>query len=344
MQVREGKGCNNTREVAVFGTAGTPAEIFFVFRQFPRVEFLKFVFINTGFLSDTQKDTLLKYEGILPCSITFAQPEDCKSNSFDLVICLSTSFRSVSPYQYHKDNKALESCGIDTRLPIWSDANHICDFVLCSINLMKFLLNLCKIGGLVIIYPSAVPFSVFGAYEGNKEDFIIRDTEAEVVYENTVNVHWPSYCTNPLTLQLEKTPGYYSGKFVAAELLQIENSSRDDATFDIRETAPELVELFGKKGFQVVLSILINACCAEKVKHVDYKVDMELLKEPLQLPTATMKRIEKPGFLENSKNRRFASSVYFGGRYQLCAREVRRVCSETDEKWFRTTYGSRKGF
>ena len=76
---------------------------------------------------------------------------------------------------------------------------------------------------------------------------------------------------------------------------------------------------------------------------MDYAVDFRLLRRPLQLSTRTMKRVEAPGFLEDPKNRRFASSVYYGGRYFICAKAARRVCNETDERWFREIY-KRKGF
>ena len=84
-------------------------------------------------------------------------------------------------------NEDLKACGIDTRYPIWSDQNNITEFVMSSMNLHKFLLNITNIEGVVIYYPLAIPFNVFAAYEGIKDDFVILDHEAETLWEDTLN-------------------------------------------------------------------------------------------------------------------------------------------------------------
>ena len=216
--------------------------------------------------------------------------------------------------------------------------------------MQKFLLKSVKIGGFIFCYPLAVPFSVFAAYEA-KDDFIIKDYEAEVTFTDTAHSYYPSYATAPVSLQLlfshefkTKLSGYTS-KFVASELLNDKRGvTLDQSTYDLEKTAPELIHFFAKKGIQVIPSIFTVASCIEKVKHVNYKIDEERLKKPLQLPTETMHRISNDDFLKNPKNRRYVNSIYYGGRYQLCAKEVRRVCREVDKGWFQNIYGSRKGF
>ena len=231
---------------------------------------------------------------------------------FDCTLSFSTSFRTVLPFQYNEANEDLKQCGIDTRYPIWSDENNITEFVMNSMNLHRFLLNISTIDGVIVYYPLSIPFNVFAAYEGYNGDFVILDPEAETLWEDTANARWPSYCTNPLVLQLEENPVYYSGKFVAEEIFNPETTTREEATFDIGDTAPEMVERFAERGLLPVFVPYSTACCARKVRHMDYAVDFRLLRRPLQLSTRTMKRVEAPGFLEDPKNRRFASSVYFG--------------------------------
>ena len=196
-------------------------------------------------------------------------------------------------------------------------------------NLKKFLLNITKVGGFAVVAPLAVPFTVFGAYE-DKHDFVILDTESYPVWEDLLNGNWPSYCAGPVILQLELRPHHFNGTFVASELLNPESDSSDAATFDLRVTAPKLLEFFAKKGLLVVPSIFGTGSCVKKVKHVNYEVDMSLLRKPLQLPTATMKRAEEEGFLENPQNWRFANNIYFGARYFVGGKPIRRVCGEID--------------
>ena len=209
----------NERRIAIYGTACTPFELMFAMRAFPKVEFYDLYYIEVHPFSQEQKSNLLKYEEILNCKITFIKPEDCWSNMVDGTLCLSTSFRTVSAFRYNAMNEDLKACGIDTRYPIWSDQNNITEFVMSSMNLHKFLLNITNIEGVVIYYPLAIPFNVFAAYEGIKDDFVILDHEAETLWEDTLNARWPSYCTNYQSpyLTAGRNSSYYSGKFVAGE-------------------------------------------------------------------------------------------------------------------------------
>ena len=330
----------------------TPCELLFIFRNFQLVDYFELYFLEVegyGF-SQEQKTKLLKYQNMLPCSINFQKIETIKDNWFDMIFCFGTLFRSVSSFRYNAENEALKKLGIDTKYPLFSDTNDIVGFVNSIMNCQKFLLNSVKVGGFILSYPLTVPFSVFAACE-QKDDFVIKDVEAEVTWINTSHSHWPDYITTPISLQLftpstfrEKLEGHIS-TFIASELLDDKTGvTVNDVTYDLKKIAPKLMNFFSKKGIQVIPSIFTVASCIQKTKHVNYKVDMVRLRTPLQLPTETMRRISSDDFLQDPKNRRYVSRVYYGGRYQLCAKELRRVCQEIDKQWFQDIYGSCKGF
>jgi len=234
--------------------------------------------------------------------------------------------------------------GINTAYPIWCDKNNIKEFALGSLNLKRFLLSICKVGGVVAIYPSAVPFTVFDAYE-SQGDFRILDLDLEVAWDNTVHSHWPTYGDSPVILQVEQDSGYFNPEFVAGELFNVEKKVlRKEATFDLTKVAADLLAVFSEKGVLIAPTVFTNGSCAQKIKHVDYTVDMGLLRKMMQVPTATMQRIDDLNFRKQPKNRRFVNSIYYGGRYSLCGKELRRVMKELDDRWFREVYGSRKGY
>ena len=107
---------------------------------------------------------------------------------------------------------------------------------------------------MIVVHSSAVPFTVFKAYH-NSKDFKILDNEIAISWEDLANSNWPSYSVNPVTLQVEPKSTYYSGEFVAGELINPKTNSLDGATFRLDETSPKLVDLFAKKGLLIVPSL-----------------------------------------------------------------------------------------
>ena len=110
---------NNTRSILVFGSSGTPCELFVTLKLLHQVEHFNVTYVDDGFLTTDQKKNLLEYQTKFPCSIDFAPPEACKANHYDMCIALSVAFRYVSPRRYNPDNTALRGCGIDTSHPLW---------------------------------------------------------------------------------------------------------------------------------------------------------------------------------------------------------------------------------
>ena len=207
--------------------------LLFLLRRFPLVEFFEITYLESDFLTASQKENLKLYERILPCSIRFKTAEECieLGFKFDIGLSLSTTFRAVSPRVYHAENKELSDLGINTDHPIWSDINGIDNFIFRVLNVQRLLLNLTKVGGVVILYPCAVSFSVFRAYEGDNNDFSILDREAEVTWEDCLNANWPQFETSPVTLQLSKDPLSSSMDFIAAEMLDSGKRTRLQATY-----------------------------------------------------------------------------------------------------------------
>lgn len=336
------------KNILVIGSSGSPVEIIFLLKTLQKVEFPVIYFLDNGFLSSKDKDFLKGYQGVLPFEIRFITPEACKPNFFDLIVSLSTMFRKISPRSYTAANQQLKDLEIDTRYPLFSDQNDILGCVEAVMNFQKLALNTCKEGGVIVFYPLLVPFSVFAAYENNK-DFKILDTEAEVLWQGLASlnmVNWPSYSKVPLTLHVEPAPLHYNGKFVASEMFTNETRSCNEVTFDLAETAPKLTEFFSKKDLLIIPSILSNACCVKKEFHVGYPVDFKLLRRSLQLPTATITeyQVNYPSLLADPSKKRSVNNIYFGGRYFQSARGVRKILSDLDDQWYHELYGSKKGF
>ena len=138
----------NSRSILVFGSSGSPSELFLLVKLLQKVEYFEMVYVDMGYISAKQKKHLKKYEEYYPCSINFLPPEQCRANSFDLCISLSVAMRFISPFRYNKENAALKELGIDTTKALWSDINRADVFALCTMNLQKFFLKCCKVGGL----------------------------------------------------------------------------------------------------------------------------------------------------------------------------------------------------
>ena len=185
--------------------------------------------------------------------------------------------------------------------------------------------------------PTAVPFSVFRAFNGNR-DFTILDPEIGVNWKGFKSSIYPSYWNVPLTLHIEPNDCYYDDRFVAAEMLNDKVSSCIDVTFQLAKAAPKLAKFFAEKGLRIVPSKLCNACCVRKTVHTGYTVDFKLLKHPLQLPTSTMSKVQDVSFLRDRSNRKFVNSIYYGGRYSAGDGQLCQILSDLDEIWYRNTY------
>ena len=111
----------NDPRVLIIGSSGSAAELIFLLKALPRMEFPQFVYLDNGFIPASSKKRLKDYEDVLPVEISFVTPEECQQNSFDLVLSLSTMFRTVAPQFFTKENQALINCGINPDFPIFSD-------------------------------------------------------------------------------------------------------------------------------------------------------------------------------------------------------------------------------
>ena len=323
-------------EACIFGYSISPCEIIFMMRNFPSCVWYNVTYVDSGFFNEQQKSTLMDLSRSYPCSITFKRPEVIEKNSYDCVICLGCAFRQISRNIYNSENKELQLMGFDIKRPIFSDANKIKPFLLAVMNVMRFLLTVAKVDGLVICYPTSISFQVLAAYDGYK-DYRIMDHRPEITWAECALSYFPSYLNSPVVLQLEPREKYYSDRYIASELFSDEESdeeSLESVTYHLSETSPETISYFGTKGLRVVPSHHSFGCAVQKMVNVPYSVDYELLRQPLQLSTNTFKRIqEDPNVFEDPASRRFLNSIYFGGRYQRCCKDIRRVCRDFDELW-----------
>ena len=325
-----------TKDIAIYGSNCSPAELLFIYRTFKSVDFFYLDYYDLDFVSDDAKQKLLLYQRLLPVKIRFITPENTIPESYDAQFCMSTCFRSVAPSKYNHQNNELKKAGINTNYPLWSDRNSITTFVKCVFNLYRLLLSRCKTGGYVVVHPTAVSFSVFKSFEKNFDFTILDKDPPGVNWESSRSGVFPSYSTSPITLQIESNAAYFDDSFVASELLK-KNTLPADATFSLTKVAPELGKFFSKKGVLVVPSVFSNGSCIRKDKHVSYNVDLKLLKYPLQLSTAAMSRMSEGDLLTNPDKQRVASRLWYGSRYFL-SRQPSAACEEMNRKWFREAY------
>ena len=266
----------------------------------------------------------------------FKKPEELERSSFDASLCLAANFRSVSYRVYNSDNADLGRNNIDVSFPIWSDKNDIKSFLVASMNLQRFLVSLVRVGGIVIVYPTAVSFQVLAAYDGFR-DYEILDHRGEVTWQGCAMSTFPSYSTAPLTLHLDTKSPLRKSDYVAAEMFS-EGMSIDSITYRFDKIAGDANSDFLKKGLNVIPAIYSLGCCVRKLLDINYDIDYALLRNTLQFHTNTFEKLKDPTVFTDPSKRRFLNSIYYGGRYELCCRDIRRVCNDFNEYLLSESY------
>ena len=318
------------RSFAIFGSSGSPCELSLIRKLFT-CDFYKIVFVDTGYLNDVVKGRLKSFEALIPCEISFARPEDLPAASFDMFFCVGTCFRQISPKRYTPDNQELASMGFCTRSPLISDRNRILPFGLSQMEVLRFGLNLLKVGGVAIVRPAFITYDILSEYDHTKA-FKILDTNPEVIWAGGLTSRFPFYRDAPVSLQLiDKTLDECLDTYLAAELLR-SGMSIADITYRLGETAPLLVSHFENRGMTPVPTIYNRGTMVEKVAEVHYNINFSLLEERLQVSTSTFDKLNDASIFQDASQRRFISSIWFGTRY-LKSAEFLRVCSEINRRW-----------
>ena len=319
----------NTRRVLIWGTSNL-AEVSLLYKRCSNVTFWLFDVIDFN-LSPREKNQILKIENF-GASVKFLKPRDCKPNSYDLVLCMNCGFRHVSANVYKVDPVVQEL--VNTDFPIYSDQNDALGFIKQLRNLYRFFLNVTKAKGLVICYPAALSFELFGKLE-HKSDFTILDWQPEITYVNNVNCSPPSFASTPLVLHYQREAAHHQTSFLASELLNIKKGvTRAEATFDLSRIAPKLLKYFKKRNLMVELAVVSYANCIRKTQHVNYSIDYELFDKYLQLPTKTMAEVGKlktPDELFTSQ--KFVNSINYGMRIYRSCPAVNRILVLEDQRW-----------
>ena len=323
------------RNIVVYGGTVSLCEIMFIVRNFPSIHWVNLTFVDSGFFTDAGKMEIKKYEGSFPCTIEFCKPENVKKSWFDCAFALGVNFRSISPNIYNRENTELRDNSIDVNFPLFSDRNGLKSLVLGGMNLMRYLVTLVKPNGLVVCYPTVVSYEVLSAFDGFK-DYRILDHRSEPTWVDCGVSQFPDFSNGPLTLHLPVS-SRSDGNYCAAELLTA-GKTASDATFNLAETSADVCSLFFKRGLKPVPAPVSMGCCVEKLSDIDYQIDFALLRKPLQFSTRTFQKLQDPSIFSDPEQRRFVSAVYYGGRYQRCCREIRRICREFDERWLNESY------
>ena len=287
-------------------------------------------------LSEESREEILQFIAGQRISVSFVRLQDCKAETFDVTISMNCLFRHISPSLYKTDPEIQRL--LDTGHPIFSDQNHIVEFVEHVHQTMKNLLYITKVGGVVFTYPCVLSWQLFDLIEKN-QDIRILDWAPEVTYTNNANSTPPSFANSPISLHFEPNPAYHSFQFTAPELLDTSKGVKlSDAQFFLDETSPDLVEYFAGFGILVGLYSLSYACSVEKLRHVHYQIDSSLFDEYLQFPTRTMRAVSKIKDKERIQKQRFLHSVKYGFRVGRSYRAFGEILSDLDVKWSREAY------
>ena len=292
-------------------------------------------FYIVGYPSDDEKKYITDYCQCTNSLLTFLKVEDFENTSkfynfFDVSISLSCLFRQQSPGVYHPENQYLSNLKFDTSYPIFSDKNNILKFYLNVLEVQKLLINVTKVHGIILLYPTVSSFEIFQKLYPNN-DLKLLDSTPEITYINTFGSCPPTFSTNPISFHILNDEALYSDEFIASELLR-EGKTATDVTYSLKEIAPELDAFFKRKNVVVVPSIYTYNSCVKKIKHEEYSVDFKNLKEPLQLETKTYSKLKALLLSLDSNEKkiehgRFFDSIFLGGRYNnlLICREIKSI-------------------
>lgn len=323
----------NPRHFLVFG--GGSADLALIIRKFPNTTLFYIDVVNPFADVSLIKEIEAFNASIFNVSVRIVDITEPKYQSYDAVFSFSVVFRHLGQSSYKKSNQALKNLDINVDFPLYSDENHVLEFVKQILELYKYILNLLKVGGFAVVYPAAISFEIFGLLEGNN-DFKVLDKVPEITFANLKRTRLPSLITCPTTFHVESNELYANDTLIASELLDSsKGKTLRDVSYSLQDIAPELVKYFKKRGIVIVPTKLSYACCIEKTKHVNYDVDLGELRKPFQLPTKTMdnNNMQAESLEIKEKRQGFIHTVKLGSRYMRSSYQIRTIFTQFDRRW-----------